>query len=513
MIGIGVFVVMMIVVAALAGGIGFMVGRGRAAVVEEQARRWQESTEQMRRERDATREKAEIDKAAVGEQARIDKESAVERVRVERDEVAEQARLDRESSGEQLQALNEKVSTEAAARARAEAELGAVRNSSAEQIALLRDEQEGIKKMAGEVLEVVSGKMMKQVTDMVDQRAQATGKELDQRRLAVDELIKPLSTQVATLTEYVRVVEKDRVSSVATIGEQLQHLATNSEKLRLSSDQVREEAGRLVTALRRPQTRGKWGEQQLRNVVEAAGMLNQVDFVEQPSFATGENAKLRPDMVVRIGGQMSIVVDAKTPFDAFLNAHEARDDEDRKKQMDAHIKNVRRHIDQLTDKQYWDLPECSPEFVVMFVPSEVFLYAAFEQDPELWAYASKRNVVMAAPTSLLVLLKSVGAVLRQEAMAENAKVTAAMCTEMTKRLRDVAGHLNKVGTKLNETVEAFDATVGSMERRVLVQARKIDDLQGVDTDKPIPELTEVARTPRTLAIPAAAVADDSSTAA
>ncbi|WP_233463142.1 DNA recombination protein RmuC [Nocardia gipuzkoensis] len=224
-------------------------------------------------------------------------------------------------------------------------------------------------------------------------------------------------------------------------------------------------------------------------------MLNQLDFVEQPSFANGENAKLRPDMTVRIAGQMSIVVDAKTPFDAFLNAHEARDDNDRKQQMDMHIKNMRRHIDQLTDKQYWDLPECSPEFVVMFVPSEVFLYAAFEQDPELWTYASKRNVVMATPTSLLVLLKSVAAVLPQEAMAENAKVTAAMCTEMTKRLRDVARHLNRDGAKLNETVDAFDATVGSMERRVLVQACKIDELQGLDADKPIPELTEVAAHP------------------
>ncbi|MFE6925916.1 DNA recombination protein RmuC [Nocardia sp. NPDC057663] len=497
MIGIGVFVVMVFVVAGLAGGVGFMVGRGRAAVAEEQARRWQEAADQLRRERDAA-----------GEKADIEKEAAVEKVRIERDAVTEQARRDRESAGEQLEVLHEKVRTETAARARAEADLTAAEGRYDEQIELLRNEKESIKRMAAEVLEVTNGRWMKQLTDMVDQRAQATGQELDQRRKAIDELIKPLSTQVSTLTEYVRGVEKDRVGSYAALGERLQQLSTDNEQLRVTSTQAREETARLVSALRRPHTRGKWGEQQLRNVVDAAGMLNHVDFAEQPSLTDGD-ATLRPDMTVRIGGQMTIVVDAKTPFNAFLDAHDARDADEHKKLMASHIKTMRRHIDQLSDKQYWDLPDHSPELVVMFVPSEVFLYEAWEQDPELWRYAVDRKVVLATPTSLLTMLKSVAMVLRQEAMAENARVTAAMCAALTKHLRKVAGELNKLGTKLGGAVNQFNVTVNAMEREVLPAARQIEELQGADAADAIPAPSTVDRVAKTLALPEATETDGS----
>lgn len=498
MIGIGVFVVMVFVVAGLAGGVGFMVGRGRAAVAEEQARRWQEAADQLRYERDAA-----------GEKAGIEKEAAVEKVRIERDAVTEQARRDREAAGEQLEALHEKVRTETAARARAEADLTAAEGRYDEQIELLRNEKEGIKRMAAEVLEVTNGRWMKQLTDMVDQRAQATGQELDQRRKAIDELIKPLSTQVSTLTEYVRGVEKDRVGSYAALGERLQQLSTDNEQLRVTSKQASEETARLVNALRRPHTRGKWGEQQLRNVVDAAGMLNHVDFAEQPSLAGGENATLRPDMTVRIGGQMTIVVDAKTPFNAFLDAHDARDADEHKKLMASHIKTMRRHIDQLSDKQYWDLPDRSPELVVMFVPSEVFLYEAWEQDPELWRYAIDRKVVLATPTSLLTMLKSVAMVLRQEAMAENARVTAEMCAALTKHLRKVAGELNKLGTKLGGAVNQFNVTVNAMERDVLPEARQIEELQGADAGDAIPALGTVDRVAKMLELPEEPEIDDS----
>ncbi|MFF0637808.1 DNA recombination protein RmuC [Nocardia sp. NPDC004151] len=498
MIGIGVFVVMVIVVAGLTGGIGFMVGRGRMTVAEEQARREREATEQMRRERDAAGEKARAEQDAAIAQSRAERDAAISQVRAERDVAIEQARQDRDAAVDRAEALQERVHAETAARAGVEAELVSARERYTEQIALLSSAQDGMKHMAAQVLEQSGARLVKQFTELADQRAQATGQELDQRRTAVDELIKPLSTQVATLTEYVRGVEKDRVGSFASLGEQLRQMRTTNEQLRLSNEQVQKETGRLVNALRRPHTRGKWGERQLRTVVEAAGMLNQVDFAEQPSLTTSEGATLRPDMVVRIGGEMSIVVDAKSPFKAFLDAHDARDEEERKEQMSAHLKNVRRHIDQLTEKEYWTLPERSPEFVVMFVPSEVFLYAAWEQDPALWEYAASRNVILATPTSLLVLLRSVAAVLRQEAAVENIKRTVDICKEMTKRLRDVVTHLNKLGTKLDATVDTFNATVGSMERRVLPQARKVDELQG--TDKPIPELTTVNPSTRTLAL-------------
>jgi DNA recombination protein RmuC len=501
LIGIGVFVVMAFVVAGLAGGIGFMVGRGRAAVAEEQARRWQESAEQLRRERDAA-----------GEKADIEKEAAVERVRIERDAVAEQARHDREAANEQLEELHEQVRTETAARARAEADRTAAEGRYVEQIGLLRNEKEGIKRMAAEVLEVTNGRWMKQLTEMVDQRAQATGQELDQRRKAIDELVKPLSTQVETLTEYVRGVEKDRVGAFASLGEQLQQLATNNEQLQLTSKQTSEETARLVSALRQPHTRGKWGEQQLRNVVDAAGMLNHVDFAEQPTLSNGDTT-MRPDMTVRIGGQMTIVVDAKTPFNAFLEAHNARDEDEHKKLMSTHVKTMRRHIDQLSEKKYWDLPERSPELVVMFVPSEVFLYEAWEQDPELWRYAIDRKVVLATPTSLLTMLKSVAMVVRHEAMAENARVTAEMCADLTKHLRKVAGELNKLGTKLGGAVNQFNVTVNAMEREVLPEARQIEELQGADAADAIPAIGMVDRVTRTLELPGTAEVDDSPSSA
>ncbi|WP_169811834.1 DNA recombination protein RmuC [Nocardia sienata] len=366
---------------------------------------------------------------------------------------------------------------------------------------MLSSQQDRIKHMAGQMLEETGAQLVKQFTELADQRAQATGQELEQRRAAVDELIKPLSTQVETLTEYVRGVEKDRAGSFASLSEQLQQMRTTNEQLRMSNEAVQKETERLVNALRRPNTRGKWGERQLRNVVEAAGMLSQVDFFEQPSLTNREGVMLRPDMVVRIGGGMSIVVDAKSPFNAFLEAHDARDEAERKEKLASHAKNMRRHIDQLTEKEYWTLPEYSPEFVVMFVPSEVFLYAAWEQDPELWEYAAGRNVILATPTSLLVLLRSVAVVLRQEAAVENIKRTVDTCKEMTKRIRDVIGHINKVGARIAATVEAFNVMAGSVERRLLPQARRVDELQG--TDNPIPEPAAIDLTTRVLALPEA----------
>lgn len=512
LIGIGVFVVMVIVVAGLAGGVGFMAGRGRVAVAEEQARREREATEQMRRERDAAGEKAREERDAAIAAIRAERDTKVEQMRTERDtaveqaradcgKAVEQARQDRDAAIERAEALQARLNEEAAARARVESELASARERFTEQIELLRGEQDGIKHMAGQVLEETGARLVKQFTELADQRAQATGHELEQRRAAVDELIKPLSTQVAALTEYVRGVEKDRTGAFAMLGEQLQQMCTTNEQLQMSNEAVQKETERLVNALRRPNTRGKWGERQLRNVVETAGMLHRVDFFEQPSLTDREGATLRPDMVVRIGGDMSIVVDAKSPFNAFLEAHGARDEDERKQQLAAHAKNMRRHIDQLTEKEYWTLPEYSPEFVVMFVPSEVFLYAAWEQDPQLWEYAADRHVILATPTSLLVLLRSVAAVLRQEAAVENIKRTVETCKEMTKRLRDAVGHLNKLGTKITATVEEFNATVGSIERRVLPQARRVDKLQG--TDNPIPEPTTLNLAIRTLALPEA----------
>jgi DNA recombination protein RmuC len=506
---------MVIVTAGFAGGVGFIVGRGRAAVAEERSRHWREEAERLHRGRETAEEKVAAERKA-----------AVEEACASRDEVIDRVRAEREDLSNQLEKLHGDVRDETAKRARAEADLAvqqaqreadlaAARARYSEQIELLTSTRETITQevaqLGMQMFEDAGGKLLKQATDVFDQRTEAAGRELDLRRQGVDELIKPLAGQLATLTEYVQAVEKDHVGAFAALREQMTQMATITEQLTTQVRLSRDETGRLVTALRRPNVRGRWGEQQLRNVVDAAGMLNKVDFVEQPVLTTGDTTQ-RPDMIVRVGGGMEIVVDAKTPFNAFLDAHDARDDDEREKLMAAHVKYMRRHIEQLAKKEYWDLPDDSPRFVVMFVPSEVFLYAALEQDPELWSFAAARNVVPATPSSLLVLLKSVAVVLRHEAMVETAKTAAAKCSEITDVLRILAKNLTDLGKKLNITVGAFNTTIGTMEGEVLPRAREIDNLQE-KAAPPIPELARVDRAVRMLALPEAPPVSDDATAA
>lgn len=300
------------------------------------------------------------------------------------------------------------------------------------------------------------------------------------------ERLEPLSQHLGKVEAQATALERTRTEAFAELRNQLAHMGKSSEQLRLETQQ-------LVTALRAPQVRGRWGELQLRRVVETAGMLEHVDFTEQVSVDTVDG-KLRPDLVVILSGGKRIVVDAKVAFNGFLEAQEARDEATRTARLAAHARHLRAHIDSLAAKQYWEQFAPTPEFVVMFVPSEVFLSAALEQDPTLYEHAFERNVVIATPSTLVALLRTVGYTWRQEALARNAQEVLTLGRELHSRLSTMGGHVGRLGRQLDNAVKAYNDTVSSFESRVLVSARKMADLKVVDdTIDPAAQVERAAR--------------------
>ena len=258
--------------------------------------------------------------------------------------------------------------------------------------------------------------------------------------------------------------------------------------MRSSTDTLRRETQSLSTALRRPQVRGRWGELHLRRAVELAGMVEHCDFTEQARLDDGAR---RPDVVVHLAGGRSVVVDAKVPLDAYLDATGTDDDEARAAHLARHARQLRTHVDQLSGKGYWrSLPE-SPEFVVLFVPAESFLSAALETDPSLLEHAALREVVVATPTTLIALLRTVAHGWRHEALTAQAGEIHRLGRELHARLATFGGHLDQVGRSLNSAVGAYNSAVGSLESRVLVQARRFTDLGVLDEPLATPRAVEL----------------------
>jgi DNA recombination protein RmuC len=324
--------------------------------------------------------------------------------------------------------------------------------------------------------------------------------DLDKRQLAIGELVAPVKTSLEKFELQIQGIEKSRVDAYATLTEQVRAMAEAQGALRL-------ETGNLVKALRAPQTRGRWGELQLKRVVEMAGMLDHCDFFEQESTTT-EDGRLRPDMIVKLPGGKNIVVDAKAPLAAYLEALEATDEEEKKRKLLDHARQVRDHLKKLGQKAYWEQFQPSPDFVVLFLPGEMFYSAALEADPSLIEAGVDARVILATPTTLIALLRAVAYGWTQQALTENAERISLLGRELYDRIATVADHWGRVGKNLGEAVGAYNDSVASMERRVLVSARKFRDLKVAPEDKEIRDLNPVEALPRDVQAPELLGRDD-----
>lgn len=366
--------------------------------------------------------------------------------------------------------------------AQAQAQLTAERAASVERVRTLQADQarlaEQFRALAADALASNNEQFLALAHQRLAASQQTQDTELAKREEAVKQLVEPLTRTLDEVKVQLSSAQTARISGQAALGEQVR-------AMRESSELLRSETAQLVTALRSSQVRGRWGEIQLRRVVESAGMLDHVDFVEQPQVRTDDGA-LRPDMVVRLSGGKNIVVDAKVAFLGYLDATQATDETVRADRLAAHARHVRKHVDDLAAKRYWDQFSPSPEFVVMFVPAEAFFHAALEQDGTIVEYAFERNVVIATPMTLLALLRTVSYAWRQDALAANAQQVLDLGKELHGRLATLGRHLGKLGRAIDSAAGAYNETVASLETRVLVSARRFADLKVVDGDLPTP---------------------------
>jgi DNA recombination protein RmuC len=393
----------------------------------------------------------------------------------------------------QLDATNGALAQARADQGRLSAEAEQLRIALSERAALIEQDREALigrfAELSGDALRQNSEHFLTLADTRLREAQESARGELGQRQEAIATLLQPLQDTLTRYEQGLRQLELERQGAYSGLTNQVRQLSTSHE-------QLQKETHNLVTALRAPQTRGRWGELQLKNVVEMAGMVRFCDFEEQVTTNT-EDGRLRPDMVVRLPGGGRVVVDAKVPLDAYLSAIEADDEPTREAHFVAHARQLRTHIDQLAKKEYWQQFERSPEYVVAFVPGDPLLTAAIEHDPGLLQHSMASRVALATPTSLIALLRTIAYGWQEEALAENAREVQELGSELYDRLRVMGGHLAKVHKNLSGTVDAFNDAVGSLESRVLVTARRFPDLGVVgEGSKGLPELHQVTSTPR-----------------
>lgn len=454
--------------------------------------------------------RSSLARAAVSpiEQQLAEKSAELDALRAERVRSAESLRAEseRRAAAEARAGRVPELEAQAAAQARAlnerdaklaelQTRIAEERKAAEEKLALVKQAEaalsDAFKSLSADALKSNNQAFLDLAKAKLAEFQQAARGELEARQKAVDDLVKPIRESLEKVDGKLGEIERMRIAAYSALNEQLKGLVETHLPM------LHNETANLVKALRQPTVRGRWGEIQLRRVVEMAGMLDHCDFVEQESRTT-ETGRLRPDLIVRLPGGKEIVVDAKAPISAYLSAVETADEKAQQGFLADHARQVRDHMTMLGRKSYWEQFDATPEFVVLFLPGEMFFSAALQQDPTLIEFGVNEKVIPATPTTLIALLRAVAYGWRQEALAKNAQEVADLGKQLYERIASLAGHWSEVGDRLDKAVEAYNRSVATLESRVLVSARRLRDLKAAPEGADIPLIEPVERNARGL---------------
>ncbi len=379
-----------------------------------------------------------------------------------------------------------------------EAQTTEERKGAAEKLALIDDARtrlaDAFHALSAEALRKNNQSFLELAKETLGSFQESAKGDLEKRQQAIGEVVTPVRESLAKVDAQINELERNRAGAYES-------LLTQVKSLLESQQQLRAETGNLARALRAPIVRGRWGEVQLRRVVEMAGMVDHCDFKEQQSVTGDDGGLLRPDMVVQLPEGKSIVVDAKAPVAAYLDALEAPDDAARAEHLARHAGHVRAHIEALSRKAYWEQFNPAPEFVVLFLPGEMFFSAALERDPTLIEYGAEKRVILATPTTLIALLKAIFFGWRQQKLTRNAEEISRLGRDLFDRLSTMGGHMGKLGASLGKSVDSYNQAIGSLETRVMVTARKFKDLEAGAPGQEIEVLEPIDHVPRRLQAP------------
>jgi len=387
--------------------------------------------------------------------------------------------------------LMEKMSDLKSENSQLRTQLEGERRLAGDKLALLQEASQGLrdafKALSSDALKSNNQAFLELAKTTLERFQSEAKGDLGQRQKEVENLVAPIKESLERYDRQIQAIEKSRHQAYGSITEQVKSLLQSQQELK-------QETGNLVRALRTPHVRGRWGELTLRRVVELAGLIEHCDFVEQDSLNT-ESGRLRPDMIIKLPGDKHFVIDSKVPLQAYLDALEAPDDRQRQAHLQNHARQVRVHLQNLSSKAYWDQLETTPEFVILFIPSESFYSAAIEQEPQLFEEGVNQRVILSTPATLIALLRAVAYGWRQERVTANAREISELGKSLYDRLAVLARHLEDMGRHLERSVEAYNRAVGSVESRVLVAARRFKEL-GATAQGDIPELSQVEKMPR-----------------